>query len=113
MEAQNYEKKREDLVSAFKRKLEKMPNQLVEALADIEHDRWSSWMRYMFSKGQFNNDDGTWTMPAWAVERWQGQANTKYAALSEKEKDSDRAEVDKTLRAISEYLLSITSPGEG
>lgn len=43
-----------------------------EALADLEHDRWSRWMRHQFSKGTFN-DDGTWTMPAESVDRWKRQ----------------------------------------
>lgn len=70
-----------------------------EKLADLEHDRWSGWMRYLFSKGTFN-DDGTWTMPKWAVEHWQRQMNTPYAELSESEKESDRKEADKTLAVI-------------
>lgn len=73
---------------------------LRERLADLEHERWSSWMRWMFTTGTFNAD-GTWTMPAALVERWQRQMNTPYAELSEREKDSDRKEVDKTLAVMS------------
>ena len=40
-----------------------------EILADLCHRQWSGWMKYLFGKGTFN-DDGTWTMPAWAVKRW-------------------------------------------
>lgn len=67
-----------------------------EPLAALAHEQWSGWMRYMFSTGTFN-DDGTWTMPAWAVERWQRQMNTPYAELPEAEKTSDRLEADKVL----------------
>ena len=56
-------------------------------------------MAYQFSTGTFH-PDGTWTMPAWAVERWQRQAATPYTDLSEAEKESDRAEVDKTLAVL-------------
>lgn len=61
----------------------------IEGWADDEHNVWSSWMRYMFSKGT-HNPDGTWTMPKWAVERWMRQMETKYEDLSEQEKKSDR-----------------------
>ncbi len=67
-----------------------------EILADLCHQQWSGWMKYLFSKGIFN-EDGTWTMPAWAVDRWQKQMNTPYANLSESEQESDRTEADKFL----------------
>ena len=71
-----------------------------EALADLCHTQWSGWMEYLFSKGTFN-EDGTWEMPAWAVERWKKQMNTPYSELSKDEQDSDRAEADKFLEVIS------------
>jgi len=74
------------------------PN-LYEQLAAQEHERWAHWMTYLFSRGTFNAD-GTWTMPAWAVDRWQRQAATPYRELSEPEKDSDRAEAAKTLALL-------------
>ena len=64
-----------------------------ETLAAYAHDAWAGWMRYLFSKGTLN-DDGTYTMPAWAVERWQRQMATSYADLPEAEKASDRKEAD-------------------
>ena len=71
-----------------------------EKLANLEHKRWSGWMKYLFSKCTFNAD-GTATIPVWAVENWQRQMNTPYSELSEKEKEGDRAEVDKTLVLLS------------
>ena len=70
-----------------------------EKLAKLAHEQWSGWTDYQFSKGTFN-DDGTWTMPKWAVERWQRQAKTPYSELSEREKDNDREEADKFLAVI-------------
>ena len=72
---------------------------LREPLADISHDIWSHWMRWMFSVGTMNAD-GTWTMPAEKVERWQRQMNTPYADLTEREKDSDREQADKILKVL-------------
>ncbi len=70
-----------------------------ERLAEYAHTAWSGWMIYQFSKGTFN-EDGTWTMPAWAVERWTRQMNAPYSALPESEKESDRAEADAILVAL-------------
>ena len=66
---------------------------LREPLAEYAHSAWSGWMKYLFGKST-RNADGTMTIPAWAVERWTRQAETKYADLPENEKDSDRTEAD-------------------
>ena len=73
---------------------------LREEIAELAHDQWSGWMKYLFSKGVFNSD-GTWTMPQFAVERWERQMKTPYSELSGKEKSSDRVEADKFLRVIA------------
>lgn len=72
---------------------------LRERFAALAHKQWSGWLAYMFSKGTFN-EDGTWTMPTWAVKRWKRQMNTPYFELSESEQDSDRKEADKFLAVI-------------
>ena len=69
---------------------------LRERVAVLCHSQWAGWMTYLFRKGTFN-DDGSWTMPAEFVQRWQGQMNSTYADLSEKEQESDRNEADKFL----------------
>ena len=79
---------------------------LREDLAELAHDQWAGWMRYLFSKG-IHHYDGTWTMPAWAVERWQRQMNTPYAELSDTEQDSDRNEADKFLKIIRRYYENL------
>lgn len=75
---------------------------LKEELADIAHDAWSGWMKYLFEKGN-KNDDGTFTINKDSVERWERQMKTDYKDLSEKEKDSDRIEADKYLKAFRKY----------
>ena len=70
-----------------------------EGLAAYAHEAWSGWMRYLFEKSQDNND-GTVTIPAWAVERWRRQMNTPYADLPEGEKSSDRNEAEKMLTIV-------------
>jgi hypothetical protein len=76
---------------------------LREALADLAHQQWSGWMDYLFSKCEMN-EDGTATIPAWAVERWQHQIKTPYRELSEPEKNNDRHEADRVLLIIAEKL---------
>ena len=55
---------------------------MIEKLAEYAHIAWSGWMNYMFSKCT-RNDDGTLTIPAWAIERWTRQMTTSYADLPE------------------------------
>lgn len=72
-----------------------------ERLANLCHEQWSDWMKYLFSKGIFN-EDGTWTMPTWAVERWTRQMNTPLVELSESEQETDRREADKFIEIINQ-----------
>ena len=74
-------------------------DELREKLADLCHSQWSGWMRYLFEKCD-HNADGTSTIPAWAVERWERQTETPYAELSAKEQDSDRKEADKFIHLL-------------
>ncbi len=67
-------------------------HELKEKLAAIEHQRWSDWMRYLFTKGTLNQD-GSFTILKGSVEHWTIQMNTDYEMLSEPEKESDRKEV--------------------
>ena len=72
-----------------------------EKLADLCHRQWSGWMEYLFGKCA-KNDDGTMTIPKWAVDRWSRQASTDYAHLSKEEQDSDRDEADRFLTLVAE-----------
>lgn len=57
-----------------------------EVLAALSHEQWSGWTKYML-----NNLDSV------HMAGWRRQIATPYSELSEKEKDSDRVEADKTL----------------
>ena len=70
-----------------------------ELLADYAHEAWSGWMSYLFTKC-VREDDGTATMPAWAVARWTRQAATPYCDLPEEDKPLDRAEADRILAVL-------------
>lgn len=76
---------------------------LIEKLADVEHERWSHWQRYLHSKCE-RTSDGSLVIPAQLVDRWESQMNTPYSALSEQEKESDREQVRRYLPIIDDSL---------
>lgn len=64
-------------------------SELIESLADLEHERWSGWMIYMFDH---------WTPEN--IARWKQQMVTNYNSLPEHSKESDRKEARKTLSLL-------------
>jgi hypothetical protein len=82
--------------------VEEIISDLLEPLAAIEHARWSHWQRYMHSK--CIPQDGALLIPAELVQRWERQLNTPYAALTDKEKESDREQVRVYLPLIKKAL---------
>ncbi len=79
---------------------------IVELLADIEHERWASWQSHLHSKLYEVNDNRVSLnhhlkiLPTELYDRWERQIATPYSQLSEAEKQSDRDQVYKTLRAL-------------
>lgn len=79
--------------------------ELREKLAAIEHERWADWQRYVHSvcyenKGIGGEPTGELTIPSEHARRWERQIETPYNELSEKEKDSDREQVDRYWQLI-------------
>lgn len=74
-----------------------------ELLAAYAHKAWSGWMKHLFGKCILN-EDGTATMPVWAVKRWQRQMMTDYQDLPDLEKQSDREEADRMLGIVKDFL---------
>lgn len=79
------------------------PDELLEELASIEHERWSHWQRYVHGRG-IRQLDGSLVIPADLFQRWERQIATAYSNLSEEEKESDREQVRKYLPAIMRHL---------
>lgn len=88
---------------------DKKVQELTEELAAIEHDRWSSWQRFMHGKC-FKHLDGSLTIPADLVEKWNRQMNTSYADLTEKEKESDREQVYRYLPLVESFIAKHSIP---
>ncbi len=78
---------------------------IIELLADFEHDRWSRWQKYLFSKC-IVNVDGSLTIPKELVDRLVRQMDTDYDNLSEQEKNSDRKEAIRIIKCIEKSRTS-------
>ena len=78
---------------------------LIEELAAIEHARWAHWQKYVHSQCE-RLPDGRLAIPCHLVERWEKQIETPYDDLSEKEKDSDREQVEKVLPILSRHFVA-------
>lgn len=72
---------------------------MLTKLADVQHEIWSHWMKYLFEIST-QNDDGTVTISADKVEIWRKQMMTSYANLSDKEKKSDIEQAEKVLAVL-------------
>jgi len=64
---------------------------LVEALAALEHDRWSRWETYRESVDSPERRD-----------EWKRKRETPYADLTHEEQESDRVEARKTIALLRE-----------
>jgi hypothetical protein len=82
--------------------------ELLEILADIEHERWAGWESYRREKAGLVHPSGDSYL-----HRWYRQEATPYFALTEAEKESDRIEARKGLAAVRKYLAARAQKGEG
>ncbi len=78
----------------------------IEAAAAIEHERWSGWMKYLFSKCEPIVEGAL--IPLDSVAHWTRQIQTPYAELSEREKESDRKEARKhpAIAALEPWVVA-------
>lgn len=71
--------------------------ELREKLAAIEHERWADWQKWVHKVLREANPSPE---IGDILERWDRQIETPYEKLSEKEKDSDREQVDRYWQLI-------------
>ena len=83
--------------------IERLLDEIIDALASVEHERWSHWQRYVHEQAT-PQPDGSLLVPVHLVKRWEKQINTDYSSLSEREKESDREQVRKYLPIIAAAL---------
>jgi hypothetical protein len=84
---------------------DEIQREFVEKGAELEHDRWARWQKYMFSKFE-KDSNGNLIVPKEYVERWFRQIDTPYSELPEQEKESDRQETRNYLPLIETLLSS-------
>lgn len=81
--------------------------EFIEKGADLEHDRWSKWQKWMHQQVYDSSESinpHLKVIPTELFNRWERQIGTKYSELPENEKESDRIEVRKYLPLIQEIL---------
>lgn len=76
---------------------------VMHRLAEIEHERWAHWQRYLHDQC-VQREDGALIIPTELVERWSAQINTPYSELSETEKESDQEQVRRYLPIIIDSI---------
>jgi hypothetical protein len=70
--------------------------EMIEILADLCHQQWSGWMKWLFKKCGMNQQ-GDCVIPREYYKSLCRQMETDYQNLSEVEQDSDREEAEKFL----------------
>ncbi len=81
---------------------------MIDRLADMAHEVWAHWMRYLFSVS-IQNEDGSVTIPADKVERWKRQMDTNYYDLTGREQKSDINQAKKYLTVFRDELDGLLS----
>ena len=74
---------------------------MIDLIADMQHEIWSHWMKYVFELfGE--NQDGSVTISAEKVKRWKRQVGTRYRDLTRDEKYSDVEQAVKVTDALED-----------
>jgi len=79
---------------------------LFEKLAEIEHQKWAHWQKYLHSKLNYIGENEL-VLDYELFKHWERQIKTDYKDLTEKEKDSDREQVLRYWNLITAHKLNI------
>lgn len=77
--------------------------ELISILERVEHMRRNKWNHYML--GVCSIIDGKYTIPVEKVKLWGKQTRTPYSELSERQKESDKREVNHIFLAIEQSKM--------
>ena len=83
---------------------------LLEDLAELEHQQWAHWTKYMLERLEQLEAEQDAHDPYKVMhqkENWRRQIATPYSELTEKEKDSDRSWASKSLEITAKQLDAI------
>ena len=82
-----------------------------EELADLQHQIWSQWMRYLLS--HCRTEDGNKIIDKEDVRKWHRLAYTSYNGLTEEEKESSRTDALKVMTILArETCFGFVGKGE-
>lgn len=85
--------------------VEKMTkDELIEALADIEHQRWSDWQIYVHESGIRGAHTRQLCIDRERVDHWNRLIDTPYTDLPEHSKQADREQVMRYWPLIVEFV---------
>jgi len=84
---------------------------MLELLAELCHEQWANWTRYLLDSGK-EQEDGSVLLPAAVVERADRQVAASYADLSEAEKDSDRRCARGFTAILNREIRRMYGPGQ-
>lgn len=76
-----------------------------EELSDYSHYAWSTWVASIIK--DYENDDGSVTIPKGKIDRWKTLKGIPYEKLPEVEKDKDRVEADEIIDIIDVNPIGI------
>lgn len=78
-----------EMSEVSRREIADVGKPILEKLANLEHQQWAHWTKYMLDNLTPDN-----------IKRWRDQIVTPYSQLSEKEKETDREWARKVVKII-------------
>lgn len=85
-----------------------MRKELYERLAEVEHERWADWQKYIMSDVfkivNKEHDMITLSMPTKQWDEWERLVQLPYKKLTDKEKNSDREQVDRYWQFVEYHI---------
>ena len=87
--SQEMDRQMDDVLAGIKKGKAKPRKELLEKLAELEHEQWSTWVSQVIATEDNLN-------PV-RLERWERLSRKEYSELTEKEKDADRHWAERVL----------------